>query len=158
MTQMERYSKPFSQRKKEREDFKRQTEKESTYLVLYNIFQDLSNPWKSLDFLLHFTHMSQMCHILIILIIRQQRCLRYKAFNKNLLLHIQNIQASKSLKDGMVPTFLPWSSTWKSAIFLCTADNSRNTLIKSSPFEHAKLCNSSYISKWFQHNVRYFVY
>ena len=110
------------------------------YLVLYNIFQYLSNPWESFDFLLHFTHMSQMSHIFIILESTNEE-VNYRYNEK---LSCSSETNSKIFSPYL--TFLPWSSTCKSAIFLWTEDNSLKTLIKSSPFspfEDAKLCKYS---------------
>jgi hypothetical protein len=49
------------------EDNDDKNEGEQDYLILNDIFQYSSNPCQSLNLLFHFAHMSQMCHIFIIL-------------------------------------------------------------------------------------------
>lgn len=48
-------------------------------------------------------------------------------------------------------TFLPWSSTCRSAIFLCTAVNSLKILTKSSPFSPEPV-DKLWISSWWNRN------
>lgn len=103
------------------------------YLVLYNIFHDLNNSFLervSISFAFH-SHESNL-----IILIFDNKEVRYKTHNNKLPFGFQEIQklplsttySKQSNYSKMVTIFF---STWKLAIFFCTADNSRKTLIKS---------------------------
>jgi len=104
-----------------------------------NIFKNSSNPIQSFNLLLHFTHMCQMCNIFIIL---KKQTIQLK--KKNPIY----IKINPDPYKPKMQTFLPWSSTCKSAIFLWTEVNSLKTLIKSSPFSPVVVVDGLWSDSW----------